>query len=261
MFRPLRQGVQGLSPPGCLESVSRLTPDTELRQCTLTLDSLPEHLNGLRLLLLTDLHCNSRQGVNRLRRCVDVAASRSPDLALVLGDFGEKADLLPSAVATVASLHARLGTFCVRGNHDFEHGRARLLAGLLADTPIQLLDDRVWTGNGLCLIGTEAPWGSGAIPDIPRDGFRIALSHTPDNFFALQRGGADLVVAGHTHGGWLRIPHLGPVLVASRYGALLALGAFRLRQAVLYVAPAFRHYPCAPWRGGEVTELILCCSG
>ncbi len=91
----------------------------------------------------------------------------------------------------------------------------------------------------------------------PAGGFRIALSHTPDNLFALERAGVDLVVAGHTHGGWLKLPGIGPFAVASRYGALLALGAFRLRRTTLYVTPGFRYYPCAPWRGGEVAELTL----
>ncbi len=129
MFRPLRRGVRRVGPPDCVETAVRLTRDTGLVRCRLTLESLPTELDGLRLLLLSDLHCNNRAGVERLRRSVEAAAARRPDLVLVLGDFGERAALLPATVEAVASLRARLGTFCVRGNHDLERGRGRLLIG------------------------------------------------------------------------------------------------------------------------------------
>jgi predicted MPP superfamily phosphohydrolase len=257
LFLPRRHGVRRLSPPDCVEVARPLLPRTSFVRCSLTLESLPDELDGLRLLVISDIHCNNASTLDRLRRSLDAAAACEPDLALMLGDFGEKASLLPAAVAALTSVHARLGTFCVRGNHDFEGGRARLLADLLAETPIHLLDNRTWSGGGLTLVGVEAPWNAATPATGPQDGFRIALSHTPDNVFALERGGMDLVVAGHTHGGLLKFPHLGPLLVASRYGALLARGGFRLRRTTLYVTPGFRYFPASYWGGGELAELTL----
>jgi predicted MPP superfamily phosphohydrolase len=237
LVRPARRGVGRMAEPAWVETEEPLAPGVRLVRSELAVDSLPQQPSGLRLLVLSELHCNTRRGLDALGQCVDAVAARQPDLVLILGDLGGKADLLPGVVARLAAVPARIGSFCVRGNHDFEGGRAALIAELLADTPIHLLDNRAWTGDGVALTGIEAPWNGAELTEKFGNDFTIALSHTPDNLFAFERLGIDLVVSGHTHGGHLRIPGLGPLLVPSGYGTLLARGAFCLRRTTLYVTP------------------------
>jgi predicted MPP superfamily phosphohydrolase len=257
LFRPRRHGVRRAGHGGRRETARSLDSGLRLVQCELTLESLPPVLAGLRLLLLSDLHCSSVQCLGRLREHVSALAATEPDIVAILGDFGEKADLLPDTVAALASLPARIGSFCVRGNHDFEGGRAGLLADLLAGTEIHLLDGRTWCGDRLTLLGVEAPWAGGSCLPAPGDGFVLALSHTPDNVFALERSGVRLVVSGHTHGGHLRLPGLGPVLVPSRYGTLLASGSYRVRGTELYVTRGFGYFSGTHWGHAEAVQLTL----
>jgi predicted MPP superfamily phosphohydrolase len=97
---------------------------------------------------------------------------------------------------------------------------------------------------------------------VPEDQvFKIALTHRPDYFVPLARAGADLVLAGHTHGGQWRFPFIGPVVVPSLYGRRYAYGLHRRGQALLSISPGFGvhtiplRYNCPP----EITLLELRC--
>ena len=87
--------------------------------------------------------------------------------------------------------------------------------------------------TGLCLAGVGDLWEDRclfeeALADVPHDMPRILLSHNPDAAEepALIQGGwrVDLVVSGHTHGGQVRLPFIGPPMVPSRYGSKYAGG-------------------------------------
>jgi predicted MPP superfamily phosphohydrolase len=64
----------------------------------------------------------------------------------------------------------------------------------------------------------------------------LVLSHTPDNVYALAEQGATAVFAGHTHGGQMRVPWLGPLIVPSRYGRRFDRGHFDVEGTHLYVS-------------------------
>ncbi len=91
--------------------------------------------------------------------------------------------------------------------------------------------------------------------------FKIALTHRPDYFVPLARAGADLVLAGHTHGGQWRFPIIGPVVVPSVYGRRYAYGLHREGDALLSISPGFgihtipMRYNCPP----EITLIELRC--
>ena len=133
--------------------------------------------------------------------------------------------------------------YIVRGNHDFST-RPRYIAGLIAELGAHLLDGRpvYWEKNGaqICIAGLEAPYSPGdpaavILDKLPEAGFRILLTHTPDNFPLAARKGWDWVLAGHTHGGQSRLPWIGPILVPSVHGRRFAYGIHRIDQSILTV--------------------------
>src|SRR5262249_38514505 len=115
-------------------------------------------------------------------------------------------------------------------------------------------------GQPMVVIGHEGPWVP-PVPDLsacPAGTFRLCLSHTPDNIGWARRHGIDLMLAGHVHGGQVRFPVIGSVLLPSQYGRRYDCGTFDEPPTVLHVSRGVGgeqplRYNCRP----EVTKLIL----
>ena len=101
----------------------------------------------------------------------------------------------------------------------------------------------------------------GAHPDLDGvlgNAFRLLLSHTPDNIGWARRQNIDLMLAGHNHGGQVRLPAIGPVYSPSRFGTRYASGVFWEPPTLMHVSRglAGRHplrLNCPP----ELTRLVL----
>jgi predicted MPP superfamily phosphohydrolase len=77
------------------------------------------------------------------------------------------------------------------------------------------------------------------LPDVPddQDGqFRILLSHTPDQLSWAKEKHFDLMLAGHNHGGQIRLPYLGALITPSWYGCRYAGGLYHEPPVVLHVS-------------------------
>jgi predicted MPP superfamily phosphohydrolase len=75
-----------------------------------------------------------------------------------------------------------------------------------------------------------------ALEGVPADAFTLLLYHSPDLILEAAGAGVDLYLAGHTHGGQIRLPLYGPMATASRYGKRYASGLFREKGTALYVS-------------------------
>jgi predicted MPP superfamily phosphohydrolase len=139
-------------------------------------------------------------------------------------------------------LSAPLGVYAVIGNHDRWEGAARVMR-LLQQGGIPVLE------NDHLLLRARRPFYLVGIGDAQRhaDDPQLALSglsrqadalcftHSPDSFPALP-GTCVLTVAGHTHGGQVRLPLLGALYVPSRYGQRYLAGTMREGSKTLFVA-------------------------
>jgi predicted MPP superfamily phosphohydrolase len=224
---------------------------------------LPVAWDGLTILHMTDLHFSGTpdrvfyQEVTR--RCRDW----DPDLVAITGDFVDGPYFHRWILPALGWLRARIACFAVLGNHDSWYepdGVKRKLQSL----GIQVLDNS-WTtidvrGQTLVVVGHEGPWFRPG-PDLaecPDSPFRLCLSHTPDNIAWAKRNQIDLMLAGHVHGGQIRFPVVGSVLVPSVYSRRYDCGVFDEPPTVLHVSRGLggQHplrYNCRP----EVTKLVL----
>jgi len=212
---------------GWLEPFSRAQPH-RVRRIALTIPGWPRGPRPLRIVFLSDNHTGSHAGdVARLERIVEEAAAFAPDLVLHGGDFVNMqlfggGRVPPRVIATIlARLQAPLGRFAVLGNHDYTYGAAEVAAAL-RDAGIAMLDDARVTlavaGGAIDLIGLpdareERAAGRALLvaPDKPS----LVLAHDPF-WFAHLPAGPHLMLAGHTHGGQVRFPWVGPLRNASR---------------------------------------------
>jgi len=121
-----------------------------------------------------------------------------------------------------------------------------------------------YNGFPLHLTGNELPWFTGAESldheDVSHieESFRILLSHSPDQFSWAQRHQFDLMLAGHTHGGQIRPPIIGPIVSPSRQGCRYASGVFQRNGTLMHVSRGVSgvdpiRINCAP----EITKLIF----
>src|SRR6185503_7460106 len=156
-------------------------------------------------------------------RVVDEVSAREPDIVAITGDIVEYEKCLDWIPATIGRLRAKEGVYYVLGNHD-RHVSIRRLKAALADAGMMYLGDgaiRQVTVRGVPLIlaGNELPWFKPAsdfsnCPPQDQCGLplRVVLAHSPDQFEWARAHDVDLMLAGHLHGGQVRVPLLGAIL-------------------------------------------------
>ena len=169
------------------------------------------------------LGAHEREAVERLMRM-------RPDLILLAGDYhqGPPASFereLPALRRLLARLEAPGGVYAVQGDVEGPVNAARVFEG----TGVRLLfNERVRVrvgGRHITLAGVERDFASGPARRAARrlesgrgDGdVRLLLAHRPDVVLSLARNTrVDLVASGHTHGGQLQLPLVGPPIIASQ---------------------------------------------
>jgi predicted MPP superfamily phosphohydrolase len=214
---------------GWLEPFARAQAHA-VREIPLGLAGWPRWKRPLRVAYLSDLHVGSHAGdVARLKAIVAEAAAFAPDLVLHGGDFVNMQPfgggrVPPHVIAEIlGALRAPAGVFAVLGNHDFSYGRHEVAEALTANG-IRLLADEAdrfaFEGSEIGVIGIEdarsvrdAP--ARLLAELQADRPAIVLTHDPVWFAQVPRG-PFLTLAGHTHGGQIRLPGFGPLVNASR---------------------------------------------
>ena len=255
---PYRWGIRRVTGRGVTESCRQLTDRVVIRNVTIETKHLPPGMDELTVLAMSDLHCNSAAQLDLISESLDRLADDELDLVLVLGDLGEKASLLPETIEVLSRLKSRYGTFCVRGNHDYEGGRATTIEELVEPTAITLLPNEVYPLPGLdaAIVGLEHPWSGEPLPPTTDRHLTIGLTHTPDGITHFPRLGVTIGLAGHTHGGRLRLPLVGPILVPSKYGRFLDRGPFRFGDSLLFITSGFGYSPSSR-SPGELVQLPI----
>jgi len=195
---------------------------------TIALDDLPSHAEGMRVLLITDIHVGPFLEPATLERVFARLLMTRPDLILIGGDLTTaRLDEFPPAAAAFRTLRAPRGVFAVLGNHDHYTREPDRLRALVEECGITFLQNRSVAiappgAMPLILAGIDdrhagKPDLEAALAGVPPDAPVVLLSHNPDVLFEAAGRGVRLVLSGHTHGGQIRVPGL-PVLVRmSRY--------------------------------------------
>lgn len=241
------------------------TADPVVRRLTVRLPGWPATAPPLRLVLMSDLHvAGPETPPARLARVVDQVNALHPDLVLIAGDFvTEKRTATTlygadAAVAPLASLRPRLGSFAVLGNHDHWLD-ANAVRAALAKARITVLDNRAVRVGPLAIGGvdddsTHRADVAGTVAALgQRGGYAILLSHSPDIFPAVPST-VPLVLAGHTHCGQIVLPFYGAVATASTFGERYRCGLVEERGKRLIVTAGIGT-SILPFRLGAAADL------
>jgi predicted MPP superfamily phosphohydrolase len=205
---------------------------------TVPISGLPAALAGLRIGMLTDIHRSLFVAHEDVARAVSSLMMEKPDLIVLGGDYvtwGDRDYVVPSAEA-LAPLQAPCGVFGILGNHDDDHdmpaalgrngvqvlkdARTRLT---IRNETVDLVGIRFWTkrrADIAALTKNAAP-------------MTILLAHDPRRLVEGAALGVPLVLSGHTHGGQVVLPVLGPV-AAAKFPVVAGLG--RRNKTALFVS-------------------------
>jgi predicted MPP superfamily phosphohydrolase len=235
----------------------------EISEKTLEIQRLPERLTGLSIAHISDLHFTGRIGKAYFERVIELTNELQADLIAVTGDLVETEPCFSWINDTLARLTARCGVFFILGNHDLRSDPHRLRRTLVEAGQVYLGGS--WQmieidGERVLLAGNELPWITPAadVSGSPQAGLRILLSHSPDQFEYARRHEFDLMLAGHTHGGQVQLPWLGPIVAPSRFGVKYASGTFYEFPTLMHVSRGVSGE--IPWRWNclpEITKLTL----
>ena len=229
--------------------LSRIQVNQTLQLCVdrkqLVIPRLHKSHEGLTIAHIGDLHMTGRIGKQWFVSVCQEVNHLQADVVTITGDILENELCWPWLAESLGVLNAKYGVYYVLGNHDkyvdFHHTKKILdTQGLtyIGDDPITT----EWNESAVLLAGNELPWIDQVsdLSDAPERNsaglpLHIFLLHTPDQFTWACQGDADLVLAGHTHGGQVRLPVLGPVACPSLYGTRYACGVFKSGNTVMHV--------------------------
>jgi predicted MPP superfamily phosphohydrolase len=204
----------------------------------------PSHA-GLRIAHISDFHMTGRLDRAWFDMVVREINRLEADVIAITGDIVENEVCLPWLAETLCQLEARLGIYFILGNHDkfVDTTRTR---DILTEASHICLSGRwlqaEWNSAPVVLAGNERPWLAelGDLKNAPSRRadnlpLRLLLMHTPDQIDWARRHDADLVLAGHTHGGQICFPILGAVACPSIHGTRYTDGVYREGTTIMHV--------------------------
>ncbi|WP_239112575.1 metallophosphoesterase [Halomicronema sp. CCY15110] len=203
----------------------------KIEHVTVAIANLPERLQGMIVVQLSDFHFDGRSlALKVLREAIARCHDLAPDLIVLTGDFiTDEAQDIDGLTPYLQELHSPNGIYAILGNHDnfYPHSRSRVTAGLESVGIHTLWNDIACPlGVDFPLVGLADFYSRDFVPatifqqldpQLPR----LVLSHNPDSVVALQQYRADLVLSGHTHGGQVILPWGPAPALLQQWGAVV----------------------------------------
>lgn len=220
-----------------------------IERMSLTLNRMPQELEGLKICHLSDFHLTGHLDIGYYQKIVQQVNEFDADLVLITGDLIDEQRCLDWIEPVFGALKAKHGVMYVLGNHDLRISDEPLLRKMLSDSGLIEVNGR-WivreiNGVQLAIAGNELPWFKGAEKLEPyhscdeagaTNRLKILLSHSPDQFEWARQFDFDLMLAGHTHGGQIQLPVIGPIVAPSVHGIKYASGTFMMDKMLMHVS-------------------------
>jgi uncharacterized protein len=221
--------------------------DFHVREVDVPIPGLPDDLDGLRLLHLSDIHLSPFLSEAELARVIDAANGLHPHLAAVTGDLiSHRGDPIDACIRQLARLKADAGVVACMGNHEhfaqledytaaraarvgiaFLRGQSRPLRFGKATLNVAGVDYQPLNKKSGYLRGA----GRLVVPGETN----LLLSHNPDVFPVAAQQGYNLMLSGHTHGGQVSVEIFDQAVNPARFFTHFVYGLYRQGSAAAYV--------------------------
>ena len=215
----------------------------------------PKAKGPIKIVHLTDLHMEKFG--RREKKALRLVKEEDPDLIVLTGDYTNSLEKSADVQRFMKELHAKYGVYAVHGNWNPRQKATEFFKG----TDVRVLDDSnrlIRTPMGkITMAGIY--WYSFKKPEVAlrgvnsRESYVILLSHMPDAALYAPSS-VDLILAGHTHGGQVRLPGIGPVVTFSGVGRAKSSGLSKIPNGgYLYVNRGLG------MEGGGAPRIRFCC--
>lgn len=225
---------------------------------------VPEAFEGFRIAFISDLHYKSLLKEKGLNDLVNLLIAQKPDVLLMGGDYQEGCEFVEPLFAALSRVKTPMGTYGVMGNNDYERCHDDII-NTMKHYGMRILEHEVDTlrkdGQQIIIAGVRNPFDltrNGVSPTLilsPED-FVVLLVHTPDYVEDVSIQNTDLALAGHTHGGQVRVFGIAPAL-NSHYGNRFVTGlAYNTAQIPMIITNGIGTSRM-PIRVGAPAEIIM----
>ncbi len=214
-------------------------------------DRLPLGTEPIRVLHISDLHVERL--TDREAKVLELAREANPDLIVISGDYvnlsyNRDPETLRQVRQLLGQLSAPHGVYATLGSPPVD----------LRETVVPIFDDlrhisllrhgwqQVEMGNGrsLTVLGMDCthdlPVDAGRLARLvsaaPADVPQLLVYHSPELMPEAAEHDIDLYVCGHTHGGQVRLPVLGPIFTSSQLGRRFVMGLYQIGRTTLYIS-------------------------
>ncbi|HIT11927.1 MAG TPA: metallophosphoesterase [Candidatus Pelethosoma merdigallinarum] len=210
-----------------------------VKEYKVTNSSIPDSFYGTKIVQISDIHYGRTIKKQELQNMVDKVNQLKPDIIVLTGDLIDKDTMLTDKMATVISdilkqLNATIGKYAITGNHDYKFDK---WATIISDSGFMNLNDRydiiynnstkpIFLG-GLSTntyqkektleekikvmndyFATRTEENQNSFPD-----YKILIMHEPDYVEEVNPENYDLILAGHSHDGQVKLPGIGAVIL------------------------------------------------
>jgi predicted MPP superfamily phosphohydrolase len=197
----------------------------------------------VRIVFISDFHTGGFRNADWYERMAHEAQSLDPDILFLGGDFCVDSPRYLDHLRSLERVTARLGRYFVLGNHDFFEDPVAIRRAVeswgfsdLTNSSITLSKEGHFfqlTALDDCLFGAPIVPPFRASAELPH----ITIAHEPDGVMDMSKDDTDLYLAGHTHGGQVRLPIIGALLpIPSKLGRRVDCGRKMINQIRLIVS-------------------------
>lgn len=192
-----------------------------IKEYSIINNKLPSNFHGLKIVHFSDLHYGSTIYEDELKNVVNTINDLKPNLVVFTGDLIDK-DYTPTQkdkdtlIEELNKIDPELGFYHVKGNHDTTNDYNSVITKLNA-IDLNNLNKEIYFNNGntpIRLVGIDdkinGKQNLNASFNYENDLYTIAITHEPDDFDNFLKP-VDVVLAGHSHNGQVRLPFIGAI--------------------------------------------------
>lgn len=204
-----------------------------VKEYKIEVDNLPEEYHGLKIAHITDIHYGESINKKELEKLKNKINSLKPDIIVFTGDIstdGLSNKHIEEVSEIMSQMEASIGKYAIKGNHDYNFKKWDLLfdnSGFinLNDTYDTIYKNKtipiIISGISTNLYGTKnikdkiepiyENLNSYNIESSKQYAYSILLLHEPDFVKEIDYNKFDMVLAGHSHNGQVRLPLIGAI--------------------------------------------------